>query len=536
MRLRSNCKSHTRSTRRTLRMALAVAIASSSWASVSADSPLPVLPGLAPSANSSPTELLPYPFGHTLCATSAADQGNLVDRDAAGRQLIKLLGLQTRSRSTVTLPTATAVRPQHPLSVASSVVGTSTPTPLNSVVMASATSSESPALESQSTANSPTLPTSPTLPALATQPKLPTTNGALAETTLSESFLDIEIPSDVAIHATQLQGIVQPCEPPSLAGSESIAPTTDQCVTKSKQPELVRATKPLIVASASPSKVASRGPTTWNLNDSSDDTTTTGRGAVLHLSSGSDAVDLKANTAPNASKTVSRTPMQVRIEGEPAPVLEGFSDNSVGILRPAAPMPMMDLSTSTMQTASASKLQPVKAVLASRKTPTAAHDTLSDQAASHAPQGSGQPLTVGLQASNAISTEYSIAELSVEHPNICQLLKTSDRSVSVIGMRPGTTRIALISYDSQGERQVDVREVSVGESAPTEVNLPTIVKELSQTVKRMYPKSDVQIIAYEDYVMVRGYTNYESDAKKILSLVRKTSLAPVVDQLTTSEN
>ena len=143
---------------------------------------------------------------------------------------------------------------------------------------------------------------------------------------------------------------------------------------------------------------------------------------------------------------------------------------------------------------------------------------------------------MGLQESATLSTEYSIAELSVEHPQICQLLKTSERSISVNGMRPGTTRIALISYHAQGERPVDVREVSVGETAPTEVDLPELVKEISQSVKQMFPKSDVQITAYQDYVMVQGYTNYESDAKKILALVRKTSLFPVVDQLTTSGN
>lgn len=58
----------------------------------------------------------------------------------------------------------------------------------------------------------------------------------------------------------------------------------------------------------------------------------------------------------------------------------------------------------------------------------------------------GETLSVGLQESQALSAEYPIVELSVEHPTICQLMQTGEKSVSLIGMRPGSTRMATDNH------------------------------------------------------------------------------------------
>jgi Flp pilus assembly secretin CpaC len=184
----------------------------------------------------------------------------------------------------------------------------------------------------------------------------------------------------------------------------------------------------------------------------------------------------------------------------------------------------------------ANAAKPVKALLALHTAGAAPAGEGNSASSAPAPASSSGQVSLGLQESQAISTDYVISELSVEHPSICQLLKTSDRGVSVIGMRVGTTRIALISTDASGERRIEVRDVIVNADARGDVNLGNLAQEITQTVNQLYPKSDVQIVVEEDRLMVRGYTNYESDAKKILALVRKTSLAPVVDQLTTSGN
>lgn len=560
MRLRSNGINRTRTARHTLRLALSLALSGSLWTNIHAESPALIGAAQQPATAATSSELLPYPFPQAAASVQSAAKRQTVDPAAASRQLVKLVGLQTRAQTKLASTSVSSV-PRLP-ALTSSIIAAQTQQPSsNGVVMASATeenSANQKTTEQTAVGIPPKLPAIPVLPSLRTNASKPATLSTdKPKAALTESLLDIEIPIDLAItgpalptsavskpnttvdsskpsectkgncpseSTSKLAGVVQTCEPPQLIGSETIqspksSPNSSvNNSTVAKQPQLVRATKALSLKGEVGQTQAVSGPVSLNLNDSStapqNHPGTTERGAVLHLSSGSDYAEIKSAT----HSTISKLPMQVRIEGEPAPVVSSTGSRSGSLLQSAPMMPLK---------------QPIGQVLAPQATPAVSPD---GQATSQPKNQTNSPLSVGLQESTTLSTEYSIAELSVEHPSICQLLKTSERSISVIGMRPGTTRIALISYDAQGERAVDVREVAVGESSPTEVNLPELVKEVSRTVKQMFPKSDVRIVAYQDYVLVQGYTNYESDAKKILALVRKTSLFPVVDQLTTSGN
>jgi hypothetical protein len=586
-------------TRRTARLALAIALSSGAWANVWADLPLPAFPTNPAEAVSEGSGLLPYPFAAgvqnapSLGQAGSGIQAGAVGRSATSRQLVQLLGLRRQAtenkvvenkatenkateNSTANLVgVAQPVQPQLPTLPAMPQFNASiatAPTMASEVIPASATDQQ---------LVSDTLPKPPE-PAQAT-------GDAASHNQLCELLLDIQIPASVAIDGPQLStagtqvakvgsgdakktdpmdvdrnsrnGVVQACETPSLLGSESIPPAQPKSALLAKQPELLRLSKPLSVA-ASKSE-APAGPVKFNLNDAPAEIVSgtappqklaekngqaSGRGAVLHLSSGSD--DVTIHQATKSSTPSSRTPkpmMQVRIEGEPAPAIAGMAIPTDALVRPAAPLPLMEAgsfpssvstasrSSSTQSMGGANSSKPVNALLALH---TVTGPSVGEEAGAD-PQVRSQALglvSLRLQESQAISTDYVISELSVEHPSICQLLRTSDRSVSVIGMRVGTTRIALISTDASGQRRIEVRDVTVNADARGEVNLAHLAREISQTVNQLYPKSDVQIVVYEDRLMVRGYTNYESDAKKILALVRKTSLAPVVDQLTTSGN
>lgn len=572
MRLRNICNNHTRIPRRALRIALAVALATGGCSALYGDNPLAGSPRPLPSVGAAEAELLPYPFAEMASPQSASPQALAEHRVGVSRQLVKLLGLDRptqlaeanttpRSKGPMTLPQALPTMTLPTMGVALKPVQ-------GEVVTASATEEQHPAVQA------------------APMPALPVA-AAAAEVSLSESLLDIEIPTGLAMSSAAakscpqsehcgttglpsldpMSGVVQACEPPALHHSPTLASQAaaevDVAKTKgtspaSRQPDIVRSPQAMSLTVNPQAAVKAAGSVSLNLNDSpsegqaSETKKGTGgsdnsRGAVLHLSSASDEVTLSTQVATSKTSALPvapRLPMSVARLAEP--VLSKLSDAPSSPERPADRSPMLEAtpaaSPQTRLAAAEKTLSPVKAVLASRTSPVVSYGSNSDMTprssgpAIATARASSNALAVGLQESHTLSTDYSISELSVEHPNICQLLKTSDRSVSVIGMRPGATRIALVSYDSQGERTVDVREIAVGDSAVTSVNLPELAKEISRTVAHMYPKSDVQIVAYQDHVVVRGYTNYESDAKKILALVRKTSLAPVVDQLTTSGN
>ncbi|MCA9159655.1 MAG: pilus assembly protein N-terminal domain-containing protein [Planctomycetales bacterium] len=356
-------------------------------------------------------------------------------------------------------------------------------------------------------------------------------------------------------------GLVQPSQPLQLssAAAESVLPpsgihqnasTTVARAPVGRIPELVQASKSMSVAKPistrpSVSLKLSDSPTAEStsshaavLNNESPGASSTGdRSVSLHLSSASQ-VPLKAS--PVSVQLPRRAPgMQVRVEGEPAPLMTAQAIRGSDHDLPSAPLPSMAPKPRIASVARAelpSLGKKVKASFASRTTQLPDREPLALVETREQKSGPpGETLSVGLQESQALSAEYPIMELSVEHPTICQLMQTGEKSVSLIGMRPGSTRIALITVNGNGDRQVEIHEVSVGTSAPSELGLAGLAKEISRAVAKMVPHSDVEIVAYSDYLLVHGFTPYESDAKKILALVRKTSLVPVVDQLKTNE-
>lgn len=480
MRLRSNCTNHKRTTHRALRLALAMALVGGPSAARAVDELPPACTAPLDFPGHAEAGLLPYPF-ESACRASQAKQTEKAQR------LVRLVGLQHASSAAAQGATASqSVQPALP----SIQLEPMTP----SVVAASATAAEdaSPCCSEASSKSG--------------QPKVE----PLADS-LSESLIDIVIPMDV----------------------EQAASTTAARAPDGRMPELVQVSKSMSIAkpvssgpsvclnfSDSPTAESANSQAAESSNEPTGASSAGDRSASLHLSSAS---QIPLKTSPVAVPLPQGAPgMQVHVEGEPAAVAAAQTVSGSDRDLPAAPLPSLE--------------KKVKASLASRTIQLPDRESLA-LVEKHG-QKVGQPgdtLSVRLQESQALSAEYPITELSVEHPTICQLMQTGERSVSLIGMRPGSTRIALITVNGDGARQVKIHQVSVGTSTPTELSLPDLAKEISRTVTKMVPHSDVEIVAYTDYLLVHGFTPYESDAKKILSLVRKTSLVPVVDQLKTNE-
>ena len=231
--------------------------------------------------------------------------------------------------------------------------------------------------------------------------------------------------------------------------------------------------------------------------------------------------------------------MQVRIEGEPAPLVKSRMAEAMGTMATAAPLPSMErfARVAPSPRVEQHETQPkVKASFASRTSVVPEHPSESTGKLLGSPASQPHPtLTLGLQQSQTLTAQFVITELSVEHPGICQLMQTGESTVSLVGLRPGDTRIALVMVNDSGERQVEIHEVSVASAVRGSQSLSDMAAEMSRSVGRLVPNSDVEVVAYEDYLLVHGFTHYESDAKKILSLVRKTSLVPVVDQLKSND-
>ena len=145
----------------------------------------------------------------------------------------------------------------------------------------------------------------------------------------------------------------------------------------------------------------------------------------------------------------------------------------------------------------------------------------------------GKEFKVAVKDSFAVQSIETIQTLSVEHEEVCQVIKSGPKSFTVVGLQDGETRVAVIS-EVDGQRKVQVHHVVVGTpKSTTTTNPAALASEVSQTVAQLYPKSRVRIAPRGTQLVVSGTVDSEDTAKKILSLVRKTTLNPVIDELQT---
>lgn len=131
--------------------------------------------------------------------------------------------------------------------------------------------------------------------------------------------------------------------------------------------------------------------------------------------------------------------------------------------------------------------------------------------------------------------DSNIVELSIEHPRVCQLIQSGNRTISLVGLQSGATRIAMVTTSDAGERLVEIREITVTGQNTAQADGRTLAEDISVMVRKLYPTSDVQVVSRDGNLIVQGFTESEANAKKILAFVRKTSLTPVIDRLVSDE-
>ncbi len=146
----------------------------------------------------------------------------------------------------------------------------------------------------------------------------------------------------------------------------------------------------------------------------------------------------------------------------------------------------------------------------------------------------GDAISLAQDASVPVTAPAKILEYSVEHPDVCRLIQTGDSALSLVGLKTGKTRIAMVTEVAGGTQKVEIREVSVTAAPKPLSKLAKMAHEMTATVAKAYPQSRIEIIPYDEQLIVRGTAVREKDAKRILSLVRSSTLTPVVDQVQTN--
>lgn len=127
----------------------------------------------------------------------------------------------------------------------------------------------------------------------------------------------------------------------------------------------------------------------------------------------------------------------------------------------------------------------------------------------------------------AIDTPFSVASAISLDPNICTVFNNGN-SIIIAGGTTGNTRVAIASHSGE-TRIIEVNVLPVGQQFSRPQSEIDQVKEL---IGQVFPDARVQIVSLPSgEVEVKGVTSTESDARKILELVRKVCLVPVHDRL-----
>jgi hypothetical protein len=151
---------------------------------------------------------------------------------------------------------------------------------------------------------------------------------------------------------------------------------------------------------------------------------------------------------------------------------------------------------------------------------------------SHASSGNTKPTAViELECSNAINIPMpsNVTRVVTLDEDTCRVV-ASERSFSIMGSHVGRTQIH--AWTADGGNKPQIIEVNVVQPFHKTVGKPQDINQVQQSIISMYPSARIEIRPTQDGGLnVRGTVESEETAKKVLELVRKMYLVPVVDNV-----
>jgi hypothetical protein len=122
--------------------------------------------------------------------------------------------------------------------------------------------------------------------------------------------------------------------------------------------------------------------------------------------------------------------------------------------------------------------------------------------------------------------------LAVQDESVCKVIQ-NDKMVTLVGSQVGTTLVQIWSADLGNKPQL-IR-VNVSQKKGSVKAGRDDVKDIKQVISQNFPRAEVNLIGLSDGgIEVRGTTDSEDSAKRIVELVRKVYLVPVKDKLVVS--
>lgn len=171
---------------------------------------------------------------------------------------------------------------------------------------------------------------------------------------------------------------------------------------------------------------------------------------------------------------------------------------------------------------------------------------------------SGQASIVGSTSKNSISMRVSSAEPTLvvplestqsDQPRLKPTLSVAKPVSSTRNVAQSNKNRSIVPSNGPGESSPLVRAVQPAVGMKTVSEIESVIaqyeessspqagagqiRELNKSIKKNFPGSRIEIKTNDDGLVVVGVAASEKEAEKILSVVRKATLAPVLDRVTT---
>jgi hypothetical protein len=136
------------------------------------------------------------------------------------------------------------------------------------------------------------------------------------------------------------------------------------------------------------------------------------------------------------------------------------------------------------------------------------------------------------QSAKAMDISGGIISITVENEDVCRILHDA-KTITLVGNQLGSTLVEIRTKEAK-ETPMLVR-VNVSQPWQKSNSKPTDVRDVKHAVAQAFPKANINVVTNADGTLeVRGTTESEDSAKRILEIVRKVCLVPVKDKVTVS--
>ena len=200
----------------------------------------------------------------------------------------------------------------------------------------------------------------------------------------------------------------------------------------------------------------------------------------------------------------------------------------------SAPLSLEELAKATETDSGSDRIKPATAPMLGSVDPSGGVVIgKADPLSSTAPTGKTIPLYMSRAQVRSLTVSGQLHQVNIGDQGVCQAVASGSNQIKLIGSSNGVTRLVVWATPT-GAGAPLMREFVVHVQDKVDAtggDAGKSIEKVNETIRNAFPESSVSAKFVGKKLLVRGTCRSEATAKKILRMVRKTCLVPVIDQV-----